>query len=290
MSNNTLDIEVRRIRYPSPEKGGDFYILQTNIGIAIGVMKWRPEEGERLTLTGDWQARNGQREFKFTAATPNVPTNPRDMLEYAATRAKGIGPQMVALLWERYGDDWQNFKVGAVPGLSSVKAAALREAVNLMNVEAEKSKAIGWLMGKGASLNMATAAFERWKGETIGVVMGNCYRLADLDGFSFVHVDGKIRESFGIAMDDRKRIRAAILYRLRQLTDGGSTVVAWKAVKGVVIALVGPHLVRAVAEECRDLFKEGRLVGFEESEGIALRADYDAEVCIMEYVAGRVGE
>ena len=287
---DTLNIEVRRILYPSPEKGGDFYILQTNLGKCVGAMKKRPEPGERLSLTGEWQANRGEREWKFTAATPNVPTNPRDMLEYAATRAKGIGPAMVTMLWERYGADWQQFEAGAVPGLSETKAAALREAVNLMTVEAEKSKAIGWLMGKGASLIMATAAFERWKGETIGVAMGNCYRLADLDGFSFVHVDGKIRESFGIALDDRKRIRAAILYRLRQLTNGGSTVVEWKSVKGVVIALVGPHLVRAVAEECRDLFKEGRLVGFEESQGIALRADYDAEVGIMEYVAGKVGE
>lgn len=287
---DTLDIEVRRIFYPAPEKGGDFYVLGTNLGKCVGAMKWRPEIGERLSLEGRWQANRGEREWKFTTATPNVPTNPRDMLEYAASRAKGIGPAMVTLLWEKHGADWMDFQAGDVQGLTETKAAALREAVNLMNVEAEKSKAIGWLMGKGATLTMATSAFERWKGETIGVAMGNCYRLADLDGFSFVHVDGKIREAFGIALDDRKRIRAAILYRLRQLTEGGSTVVEWKSVKGVVIGLVGGHLVGAVAEECKALFAEGRLVGFAETQGIALRADYDAEVCIMEYVAGRVGE
>lgn len=288
--SESVNVEVKRVLYPpavsKDEQKAEFFVLLTNIGKASGKMNWRPEQGERLTLDGTWGAYQGEKNFKFTSAAPNVPVNPRDQLHYAADRAAGIGPVLEELIWKARGEDWRNVEPGEVKGLTGAKHLSLIESVRAIDMEAEKSQAVAWLMGKGCTIKMSLAAYEQFKKETVGVVQANCFRLAELPNYSFVDVDGVIRENFGIGMNDPRRVRAAILYKLRQMTSGGNTVIRWPYLLASVTQLVGAALARMVSDECAKMFEDGSLVGFAGTQSVSLMDDYQAECEILRFVNG----
>jgi hypothetical protein len=283
----SLDVEISRVLYQSPpEKGADYFVLLTSNGKASGKMKWRPEVGERLRLSGKWGSFKGERNFDFTYALPNVPVSPRDQLHYVCERAKGLGPAMEEDLWLKLGAEWRTATPGCVKGFTAPKYNAFSEAVALMEVEADKSQAIAWLMSKHCSVNMSTAAWEQWEKQTIGVVQGNVFRLADLPHYSFVDVDGSIREAFGIGDDDPRRIRAAVLYKLRALTSSGSTVIDWDSLYHASCQLVGGYRGELIAEEVSKMFEDGNLKGFTGTRSISLGQDYKNELDIWAAVGG----
>jgi hypothetical protein len=279
-----LNATVNRVLFPPVTQGGDWFVLLTNQGKCVGNMKWRPEEGERLTLEGEWSAYRGERNFKFDGALPNVPVDPHDSLQYVCDRAKGIGPAMADLIWAMRGPKWRETTHGEVPRLTGQRFEAFQEAIALLEIEAEKSQAIAWLMGKGASVTMATAAWDEWEKETIGVVQSNCYRLAELPHYGFTHVDGSVRVAFGIGDSDPRRISAAVIYVLRRLTDWGSTVVDWWEVQGAAVKLVGTHHDSMIVDRVKEMRKDGSLKGFPKSLTLALAEDYRNESSIWEWV------
>ena len=283
-----LNITVNRILYPPVAVEGDWYVLLTDSGKASGKMTWRPETGERLTLEGEWGAYKGERNFNFKSASPNIPVDPRSQLNYVCERAKGVGPVMAEGIWALLGSNWKNVTAGAVRGFTDAKYSAFRESLSLVNAEADKSKAVAWLMSKGATMNMGVVAYEQWKAETIGVVQSNCYRLAELPHYSFADVDGGIRNEFGIGLEDERRVQSAVLYKLRMLTNGGSTVIDWNTLLGAVKALIGGHLGKLIAEVVKGMFEDGSLRGFAGSQSISLGTDYDNEVAILEWCGRKI--
>lgn len=282
----TLNVIVDRVLYQDPKEPHEWHVLLTDMGKCVGGMKWRPEPKERLTLTGTWKAYRGERNFNFAAAVPNVPVNPKDLLRYAVERTTGIGPSMEAAIWEAYGEHWQDIEPGTIKGMTQARHDALRETIRTLNTEREKSQAIGWLMGQGASDRMAMAAWDEWEMDMIGLVHNNCYRLADLPHFAFSHVDKDIRRNFGIEDDDPRRIRSAIIYALRSLTSGGSTVIDWIMLRDECGRLLGARHAQMVSDLTSDMFQEGALVGFTGSRSIALKPDYDNEILILEWANG----
>jgi hypothetical protein len=276
-----LNCLVKKIYYPPVAVGGDWYVLLTDAGKASGKMTWRPGEGERLTLSGEWGAYKGERNFNFKSAVPNVPVDPRAQLNYVCERAHGVGPALAAGIWELMGANWKNVTAGAVRGFTEARYEAFRDSLALVTGEAEKSKAVSWLMSKGASMKMGNAAWEQWEKETIGVVQANCYRLADLPHYSFGDVDGAIREAFGIGLEDERRVQSAVLYKIRMLTSGGSTVIDWVSLKMATLELVGAHMAKMLAGVVKGMFEDGSLKGFSGSQSIALWTDYDNEIAIL---------
>lgn len=130
---------------------------------------------------------------------------------------------------------------------------------------------------------MASAAYELWGGDTIGVVMSNPYRLAELPNYGFSHVDGAIRVHYGIGDADPRRIRAAVVYVLRQITSSGSTLVTWDALHAACIAKLGGYH-SLIVEAVREMFQEGTLKGFKSSRSVALASDFRNESTIWEYI------
>ena len=227
----TLTTTITRVLYPpATDESAVFFILSTDAGKAAGRMSWRPAENERVTFTGEWDTYQGDKQFKFTSAMPSVPDAPRETLAYIVTRAKGIGPELEKRIWAQCGDKFdQPERLESVQGMTGVRIAAFMEAVESVQRESEKSKTIAWLMSKGATVNMAVAAFDKFAAGTVGIVNADPYRLADLEGYSFTAVDGRIRAAFEIGDDDPRRVAAAVVYKLRQLTGSGATVIKYDA-------------------------------------------------------------
>ena len=279
-----LNITVTRVAYPPATSDPDtWYILQTSHGACKGRMAWRPQEKEQLILSGEWAVYKGEREFAFKSARLDVPTNPRDQLHYVCIRTTGAGPSMETQIWDKAGADWQAVKDDDVPRLRGKMYAEFQVQIEALKGKAEESRVIAALMGKGATLNMACAAWSVWENETLGVVNADCYRLAELPGYGFRDVDTKIRQAYGIADGDKRRVRAAVVYALRRLTDPGDTVAAWSDLYAQSAGLLGGYE-KLITECTKELFAEGALKAFPESEGVSLKADFVAESEIWEWV------
>ena len=150
--------------------------------------------------------------------------------------------------------------------------------------KSKEAAAVAALMGKGCTMNMACKAWSKWGVSTLGVVNADPFRLAELDGYSFRDVDLKVRANYGIGDDDKRRIRAGVLYSLRRLTDPGDTVVTWDALYRQACGVLCGYS-DLVSECAGELFQEGAIRAFGESgEGVALASDYAAEEAIWNWV------
>lgn len=282
--SNTINITVKRVLYPPVTLEGNWFVLLANEGKCSGEMLWRPEPGERLTLSGKWGAYRGERNFKFDNALPNVPVNLRDQLIYVCERADGIGPVIMDDIWTARGDDWRNIESGEIARLKGAKYQAFREAVALFDSEVEKSNTIAWLMGHGATVTMASAAWEMWEKKAVGIVKADCYRLTELPHYGFIDVDKAISKTFYIDDADPRRARAAILYAAEQLMAGGSTVISWTLLSKAAYVLIGQHHAELIANLAREMFADGKLHGFPETWSVALGRDYKNEEVIWRFV------
>ena len=119
----------------------------------------------------------------------------------------------------------------------------------------------------------------------MGVVMSDPYRLADLPNYGFAHVDGAIRLHYGIGDNDPRRIKAAVIYTLKQITSGGSTLVKWDELLSQAMGKLGGYsdLICAAVSE---MFSDGTLKGFKGVRGVALASDFRNESIIWEYANG----
>jgi len=279
----TLSVTVQRVAYPPATSESDWYILITDAGAAKGKMAWRPQDGEALILEGEYATYKGEREFTFKSARLNVPTDPRDQLHYVCARTPGMGAAMEQLIWDAAGADWMNVQPGAVARLNGKVYANFQLQLESLREKSEESAVGAALMGRGATMNMACAAWEAWKAETLGVVNADPYRLAELPNYGFRDVDTKIRQAYGITDADKRRIRAAVVYALRRLTDAGDTLVTWASLFQQACGLLGGY--EDLISDCTsELFAEGVLKAFAESEGVALAADFRAESDIWDFV------
>jgi exodeoxyribonuclease V alpha subunit len=289
----TLNATVQRVAYPPPttvtDGGEAWMILITSAGVCKGKMPWRPQIGEQLILQGEYSVYKGEREFAFSGASIDVPANPRDQLRYVCTRTPGLGPAAEALIWQHSGANWTNIPPGAVPRLNGKLHAEFMLQIEAMTQKSQEAATVAALMGKGCTMNLACKAWSKWGVSTLGVVNADPFRLAELDGYSFRDVDLRVRAQYGISDDDKRRIRAGVLYSLRRLTDAGDTVVTWDALYrqacGVLCGFSD-----LISECAGELFQEGAIRAFgENGEGVALASDYAAEESIWMWVesAGR---
>jgi hypothetical protein len=280
----TLNVSVTRVAYPPSTSEPDaWYILITSHGTAKGKMPWRPKEKEDLILDGNWTVYKGEREFKFASARLNLPVSARDQLHYVVARTSGLGANTEEMIWALAGEKWQEIPEGAVPRLSGNVYQKWRLQIEALHSQATDAIAVAALMGKGCTQNMAMAAVAKWGKDTLGIVNSDPYRLAELKHYSYSDVDAKIRQAYGIGDGDERRIRSAVVYALRRLTDRGDTLIPWAELFQKTTGLLGGFADDISDMTCK-LFEDGTLKAFPESEGVSLAADWKAEMDIWDFI------
>ena len=284
----SLSVTVSRVLYPPATTQATlphWFILLTNHGKCTGTMSWRPQDGEALTLAGEYSAYKGERQFKFSVARLDIPTNPRDQLAYVCARTSGLGPTAESLIWSHAGDQWQEIQSGDVARLSGKVYANFKLQIESLSSKCEESKVVAALIGKHCTMNLACKAWATWEDETLGVVGSDPYRLAELEGYGFRDIDTDIRRAYGIEDSDVRRIKAAVVYSLRRLTARGDTVALWEELYRQAIGLLGGY--EAEITECtRAMFEDGTLKAFKGMGGVALAGDFRAENDIWSFVCG----
>lgn len=284
-----LTVNVERVVYPpATTDDATWFILATDKGTCKGKMAWRPKDGERLILEGEYRAYQGNKEFGFDGATISVPTNERDRLHYVAERTNGIGPALERVIWDRLGNEWADVdKCAGIPKMTPKICAEMRVQIEALKSNAAQANAVAWLVGHGATMNMAAWAWATWGAQMVGVVSSDPFRLCELPNYGFADVDKAIRQAFGIADDDMRRIRAGLLYALRRLTDAGDTLITWESLYKRACGMLAGHA-ELIAEAAVELRDAGDLCTVDSVRGMALKADYWAEKSIAEFVEGVV--
>ena len=281
-----LHITVERILYPresdAGDTGKDWYILKTDAGTAKGPISWRPANSERLRLGGAWGIYKGERQFIFRSALPDVPVSPRDVLRYICHRTTGIGPAMESAIYAQWGDDWiAAAEPQIIPRLTGAIYLSLCDAISDFQRNQVKADAIAWLMARGATPNLSTAAWAQWGHEMPGIVQSDCYRLAEIEYRGFNDIDDNIRRAFDISDDDPRRMTAVVLYCVGQCVDIGNTVMTWPELHQAACRFVGDQYSALLTDAVARMLQDDTLYGWPDPQLIARRQDYDDESKIL---------
>ena len=294
----SYDVKVTGVRYPKEDDdrkkrdAGEvkqWYILECDFAAAggsltaKGEMIFRPVIGEHLRITGAWKPYNGQRQFEFKSAEVNMPVSERDMLRYACELTPGFGPATEDAIWEKHGDAWRDIEANEIRGVTPGKVAAFRATIESMKLKAAQHNATAWLMSKGATPNMAAAAWLRWCADMVGVVTANCYRLTELPNYGFTAVDKEVRRRFDIGDNDSRRLEAAILYCMEQLTEDGNTAISWPELNAELARRLGGVDVALIVAIIQKMFADNRMYGFAERQMLAMGAQFRAEQDIFAF-------
>ncbi|HEY5140037.1 MAG TPA: helix-hairpin-helix domain-containing protein, partial [Methylococcales bacterium] len=226
MKPETITVKIEKIQYSKPDT--KWRILKTDAGKATGVISFDVKDGDMVQLSGEWKISNfdGANEFVFKLALMAVPEDSRALLHYAIEITKGLGGTAESRIWGKYGEEWPQSDLSEVHSLTDAARFNWITTLERLKSQKEQTQAISFLLAKGCTLNMSTVAWNRWGVKTVSTVQGNCYELTELPYYGFVVVDEKIRPQFGILDADPRRIEAAILYSMQNLTESSGSLIA----------------------------------------------------------------
>lgn len=164
--------------------------------------------------------RYGQ-QFQATSYHANRPTSKDGLVDFLSGKQfTGIGKKTAEKIVDKLGTDAIN-KIIADPHI--LDELKLRKAVKdslVDNLRANQGmdQIIIGLNDLGFGANLSSAIFDKYGEETLHIINENPYQLAaEIDGISFNRAD-QVAQKLGIATDDSRRIDAAIIQTLDDLT------------------------------------------------------------------------
>jgi len=279
MPNEDLIATVERVPF---ENESGWKIIVTDKGTAKGTVSFDVKPGDCLKFTGTWKHSefSGGREFDFKTAILHLPEEPRALLRYAVSLTKGLGEAKEEAIWEKYGCKWREAETLELPGISEATAFHWRDTLRRLTECFVQTQAMAFLLDHGCTLNLASAAWQQWRANTVGLVNADPYALCDLPHYGFAWVDENIRPRFGIAGSDPRRIDAAIAYVMGQLAEQQGTALPVSDIGAAVEALLG-NQGAALPEQIDALCDAGKIVSL--ARGcLALKKDFEHETVIWE--------
>ncbi len=211
---------------------------------AVGVF---PEiyEGMRLELTGDYKyhTRHG---LQFLAESVKVvePDGAAAIEKFLKSGIfKGVGEVTARNIVERFGERTLDVmktspeKLVEVKGISAKKAA---EICATLREHGEMQDTLVYLQRFDVSLNLALKIYKTYGARTEEVVKTNPYQLiSDVERVGFQTAD-KIAQEVGITKDSDFRIRAGIIYTLKEASNkSGHTALPDDILKKELLSLLG---------------------------------------------------
>ena len=211
---------------------------------AVGVF---PEiyEGMRLELTGDYKyhTRHG---LQFLAESVKVvePDGAAAIEKFLKSGIfKGVGEVTARNIVERFGERTLDVmktspeKLAEVKGISAKKAA---EICDTLREHGEMQDTLVYLQRFDVSLNLALKIYKTYGARTEEVVKTNPYQLiSDVERVGFQTAD-KIAQEVGITKDSDFRIRAGIIYTLKEASNkSGHTALPDDILKKELLFLLG---------------------------------------------------
>jgi len=180
--------------------------------------------GQDFEFEGEYiqNAKYGK-QFKVSSHELRPPDTPDKIKQFIGSGLiEGIGPVTAANIVKTFGVDTLAVMEHRPEELVVVKGISERKAVIIGQRFAEvkdMQKSVSFLQRFDISLNMAIKVFNKYKDQTISSVQQNPYQLIEtIDGIGFLTAD-KIAKELGIAYNGRFRVRAGVVYTLKQSSE-----------------------------------------------------------------------
>lgn len=291
-------VQITDILYRKPESpwciiktnpcasGNGAEVAATRGLVCKGTIDFDVNVGDRLQLEGYFgpsKFNPGEQEFSFRSAMPNLPLDLASLLHYAVSITKGLAEVREMQIWSKYGETWIQQERLDIDGIPEKTQFAWADTIRKLREQQEQTQAMAFLMSRGCTLAMATAAWNEWKNDTVSKVNGNFYVLAQLPRYGFLTVDQRIRPYFDMKDDDPRRLRAAILYAIGLIGDGGDTFIDMGIVEAEVKQLVPLDGSSAYLDAIDDLERAGMIVL--KNSSLAISDDWKNESEIYEAFA-----
>lgn len=188
--------------------------LTTIVGALPGV-----QVGELLSLEGEWERdpRYG-RQLHVSSFVQRLPASPEGIVRYLSSGLiKGIGPKKAQKIVEHFGErtlailEQQPERLDEVKGLTGKDR---EQIIQSWQAQEEIKELHLFLQSHEVSLNIATRIYKQYGQESIQVVRGNPYQLADdVSGIGFRTAD-EIAVKLGLPRDSEARLVAGLKYVL----------------------------------------------------------------------------
>ncbi|MGN1227711.1 MAG: ATP-dependent RecD-like DNA helicase [Christensenellales bacterium] len=196
--------------------------VNNNKGTAVGrfplVM-----EGERVRLVGEVVNSKFGEQLQCTSVEILKPNTLEGIVKYLSSGLiKGVGVKTAEKIVDRFKEDtldvieFNHNMLASVPGITEKKAEKIYDSYSQIK---EMQNSVMFLQDYGISVNLAVKIYDIYKSHTIEVVKANPYRLIeDVDGIGFKTAD-KIAHSIGVELDSSFRIRAGLVYTLKESSE-----------------------------------------------------------------------
>ncbi len=222
----TVKGTVSAIVFRNEENGYTVLNLETTDGEDLTCVGTFPtlSVGAVLNATGkvSVHSRYGE-QLAVESYTVCDPTSKAGIIKYLGSGLiKGVGEVTANNIYNMFGNDTFGVIEHNPMLLTKVKGISQKKAMDIANAVAElkqMQEQIMFLQSYGITVNLAVKIYNIYKSETKSLVLANPYRLIDdIDGVGFLTAD-KIAQSMGIEAISEFRVRAAIVYELKEAAE-----------------------------------------------------------------------
>lgn len=213
---------MSEIRFQNEENG--FTVLSLVAGgreeTVVGVLPYL-NEGERVLVRGEWTEHPSfGRQLNAQEYEVILPTRADEIERFLGCGLiKGVGPSMAHAIVHRFGEETLRVisespeKLVSVPGIGPKRAAAIGKAYA---DKFETREALLFLSKYQLSLALSMRILNAYGKAAVAILKQNPYRLSyDVQGIGFRTAD-RIAFSMGFARNDPNRVRAGLVYTLRE--------------------------------------------------------------------------
>lgn len=214
--------DIDEIRFRNDDNGYSVLVLDVEGEPVIASGNFPPVfEGQSVSVEGEYVIHKKYgKQFKVNKAELNGPGGQDGIIRYLGSGIiKGIGPALALKIVMRFRDktfdiiEFHPDRLAEINGISKNKAADIHEGYTKIK---EMQSSVMALQDYGITLNMALKIYKVYGTGTVAAVKSNPYSLIeDVDGIGFKTAD-KIAFNAGIEKDSDFRIRAGIIYTLKE--------------------------------------------------------------------------
>ena len=204
---------------------------------------FKPSEGITYSLSGKWQDHPTYgKQFKIDSYCVQAPCDSESIAAYLEKYITGIGPVLADKLIEKYGKHTIAILKGAPERVSNEKIMPYKKALKISEQLQEDDKRQGVLIqlegllskAKGLPKKLAQDLLNVYGLTAHEVVKSNPYVLTGMNRIGFILAD-KVAMACGVKLDDPERIKAGIIYVIKQTMQETGNV--WLAPKSIAESL-----------------------------------------------------
>lgn len=259
--------------------------LPNNEFTAVGIELPR-SNGLEIDLEGNWKESRHGWQYEVSYFHVDLPTTKKGMEAYLSSNLiKGIGPVTAQLIVERFG--MQTFHVLEQEPEKLLHIRGISEAkLNEILSGYHKSKSIRELMvylsPMGVTPRKLAMIQEHFGDAAASIIKENPYRLCEIKGFGFISVDPIAMKSQNFQPDNHLRIKAAILYTLKEAERDGHLYLSSRDVVERASSLLNHKFkrnivsIRAIKDAGNEMvYDDETLVAY--GKGIFTKRSFEAE-------------